>query len=151
MIRRPPRSTLFPYTTLFRSPVGILVQGHARPQLIAIVLIALVAWGMDRVHARANRTFAERVRAAALLELTSQELARQHAYLDTLLQSVPVAIAVIDRERRIRNLNRQFTVLVCYESSEAAGPPPGRLAEAATPGAASGRVASGWGTRGRRS
>src|SRR2546427_10403108 len=23
MIRRPPRSTLFPYTTLFRSPVGI--------------------------------------------------------------------------------------------------------------------------------
>src|SRR3712207_7258831 len=26
MIRRPPRSTLFPYTTLFRSP---LVSGHA--------------------------------------------------------------------------------------------------------------------------
>src|SRR5256886_2838535 len=24
MIRRPPRSTLFPYTTLFRSPFGIL-------------------------------------------------------------------------------------------------------------------------------
>src|SRR5256885_4495902 len=24
MIRRPPRSTLFPYTTLFRSPAGIL-------------------------------------------------------------------------------------------------------------------------------
>src|SRR3989454_9167270 len=23
MIRRPPRSTLFPYTTLFRSPVGV--------------------------------------------------------------------------------------------------------------------------------
>src|SRR2546427_4713252 len=23
MIRRPPRSTLFPYTTLFRSPIGI--------------------------------------------------------------------------------------------------------------------------------
>src|SRR5256885_11986566 len=26
MIRRPPRSTLFPYTTLFRSPPGILLQ-----------------------------------------------------------------------------------------------------------------------------
>src|SRR3712207_7899076 len=24
MIRRPPRSTLFPYTTLFRSPAGVL-------------------------------------------------------------------------------------------------------------------------------
>src|SRR2546422_3014572 len=29
MIRRPPRSTLFPYTTLFRSPVGQKRQRHA--------------------------------------------------------------------------------------------------------------------------
>src|SRR2546430_5003886 len=29
MIRRPPRSTLFPYTTLFRSPLGVLF-GHAQ-------------------------------------------------------------------------------------------------------------------------
>src|SRR3712207_8656661 len=28
MIRRPPRSTLFPYTTLFRSPLRELQQGH---------------------------------------------------------------------------------------------------------------------------
>src|SRR5258708_11069922 len=27
MIRRPPRSTLFPYTTLFRSPVSLGYQG----------------------------------------------------------------------------------------------------------------------------
>src|SRR5437764_11200166 len=31
MIRRPPRSTLFPYTTLFRSP-GDLVEAHRRRQ-----------------------------------------------------------------------------------------------------------------------
>src|SRR5947208_12533528 len=32
MIRRPPRSTLFPYTTLFRSAVGEPVEGgHAPP------------------------------------------------------------------------------------------------------------------------
>src|SRR2546429_4581924 len=37
MIRRPPRSTLFPYTTLFRSPVGygwgagVWVDGHPAP------------------------------------------------------------------------------------------------------------------------
>src|SRR3712207_7232599 len=29
MIRRPPRSTLFPYTTLFRSPVGGAVAASA--------------------------------------------------------------------------------------------------------------------------
>src|SRR5688572_32505417 len=28
MIRRPPRSTLFPYTTLFRSPLGRGVEAH---------------------------------------------------------------------------------------------------------------------------
>src|SRR3712207_7966305 len=40
MIRRPPRSTLFPYTTLFRSPAsrevarvgGILLKGSSRPR-----------------------------------------------------------------------------------------------------------------------
>src|SRR5438105_7868818 len=30
MIRRPPRSTLFPYTTLFRSPVALLVRALRR-------------------------------------------------------------------------------------------------------------------------
>src|SRR2546426_12162238 len=29
MIRRPPRSTLFPYTTLFRSVMGVLREYHA--------------------------------------------------------------------------------------------------------------------------
>src|SRR2546430_10494660 len=28
MIRRPPRSTLFPYTTLFRSQVGLTIRRH---------------------------------------------------------------------------------------------------------------------------
>src|SRR2546427_9454408 len=31
MIRRPPRSTLFPYTTLFRSDL-VLLRGHGAPQ-----------------------------------------------------------------------------------------------------------------------
>src|SRR3712207_7126649 len=31
MIRRPPRSTLFPYTTLFRSPDGGQLPGALRP------------------------------------------------------------------------------------------------------------------------
>src|SRR2546430_9083003 len=33
MIRRPPRSTLFPYTTLFRSPYASLMEPEARYQL----------------------------------------------------------------------------------------------------------------------
>src|SRR5258707_15567603 len=41
MIRRPPRSTLFPYTTLFRSPVNpaiaILLSKSARPRTYCFV------------------------------------------------------------------------------------------------------------------
>src|SRR3712207_9557311 len=33
MIRRPPRSTLFPYTTLFRSAVGDVAPGRVQPRL----------------------------------------------------------------------------------------------------------------------
>src|SRR5260370_22710506 len=33
MIRRPPRSTLFPYTTLFRSPSGLLEDRPSRGTL----------------------------------------------------------------------------------------------------------------------
>src|SRR3989442_7698751 len=40
MIRRPPRSTLFPYTTLFRSPMRSLLP------LVLPPLGAMLAWGM---------------------------------------------------------------------------------------------------------
>src|SRR5258707_1216663 len=35
MIRRPPRSTLFPYTTLFRSVVCPLLRGRSPPRGVA--------------------------------------------------------------------------------------------------------------------
>src|SRR2546422_8864128 len=47
MIRRPPRSTLFPYTTLFRSPpLGDVVADRAAQHRIA---------GLERVQHRAPR------------------------------------------------------------------------------------------------
>src|SRR5256885_10688301 len=42
MIRRPPRSTLFPYTTLFRSDQAVrrdFAAGHARHHGVAAVLL----------------------------------------------------------------------------------------------------------------
>src|SRR5688572_33210663 len=50
MIRRPPRSTLFPYTTLFRSVLERLLEGDAR-EVHVHALIAVV--GVEQhVHAR---------------------------------------------------------------------------------------------------
>src|SRR3712207_7152185 len=36
MRRRPPRSTLFPYTTLFRSRMLVVVEPHAVPGVLAV-------------------------------------------------------------------------------------------------------------------
>src|SRR3712207_8567518 len=46
MIRRPPRSTLFPYTTLFRSAVGLVGDRAALVDLDGVdVLVGVVAEG----------------------------------------------------------------------------------------------------------
>src|SRR2546430_9437693 len=54
MIRRPPRSTLFPYTTLFRSAVGVIeldtlmlleVTAHGRAVAVRLVDVRLIGEG----------------------------------------------------------------------------------------------------------
>ena len=54
MIRRPPRSTLFPYTTLFRSVV-VLVAAAARTVFV-VVVVAPTAWSVFVVIAAAARS-----------------------------------------------------------------------------------------------
>src|SRR2546422_5646029 len=57
MIRRPPRSTLFPYTTLFRS---IVLSGRLDPQFVPCVaehrlhLTLAEPWTIDRKSTRLN-------------------------------------------------------------------------------------------------
>src|SRR3712207_8090815 len=56
MIRRPPRSTLFPYTTLFRSGLGIRYVGTFRDEAHLAEMYRSVhfAWSMDFYEAGAN-------------------------------------------------------------------------------------------------
>src|SRR2546425_339629 len=109
------------FTTLAPLPIGILLQGHSRQHLIATILIALFALGMERVHRRGYRTFAERVRSGVLLELSTQEVARQPAYLDALIASTRVAIAVLDDQRVVRSVNPAFEALFGYSAAEVVG------------------------------
>src|SRR6059058_1280621 len=109
------------FTVLVPLPIGLLLQGHSRPHLLATFIVVLYTWGMDRVHRRAHRTFTERVRTAVLLESSTQDLARQHAYLDALIASTPVAIAVLDGGRSIRSVNPAFETLFGYSAAEAVG------------------------------
>src|SRR2546425_7971219 len=76
MIRRPPRSTLFPYTTLFRShPVGRQRDGHDFDDIVddvvAVVIDAVEDFdrtGVDRGDRVVAVTPARRVAVAVLVE-----------------------------------------------------------------------------------
>src|SRR2546430_15907279 len=51
MIRRPPRSTLFPYTTLFRSQLRNALRAYvfeAHPPAIALQRLNGLAWTLER-------------------------------------------------------------------------------------------------------
>ena len=102
-------------------PVGFLLQGQERPHIIAVAYIVLFTLAMDRFHARSHRLFAERVRASALLQRSSEQLVRQHAYLDGLLASAPVAIVIVNGQDQVQRINPQFERLFGYSSAEAVG------------------------------
>src|SRR2546430_11974053 len=67
MIRRPPRSTLFPYTTLFRSVLALIVVAlgplldHVLLQLVIGVLLLLfgMRWLRDRKSTRLNSSHSQ--------------------------------------------------------------------------------------------
>src|SRR2546426_2333488 len=54
MIRRPPRSTLFPYTTLFRSHVNRLHTERAIPKVMQQPQVPRQCRGTDRKSTRLN-------------------------------------------------------------------------------------------------
>src|SRR2546430_5756049 len=86
MIRRPPRSTLFPYTTLFRSRPVVADRRHAsapvaeelrqagllRDERIRVDARAVVALARDAVALRAD-AFPLTASEAGLTELRSEE------------------------------------------------------------------------------
>src|SRR5258707_9318681 len=64
MIRRPPRSTLFPYTTLFRSPVDVGQEQHLLPpvdrtglQLFALHIGVLVTRSEEHTSELQSRQY----------------------------------------------------------------------------------------------
>src|SRR2546429_1972471 len=72
MIRRPPRSTLFPYTTLFRSQQGIAESGETTYQVGVAVL--------DPTSYR-RVSFSDGVRDAFVIDRKSTRLNSSHGYI----------------------------------------------------------------------
>src|SRR3989441_8885171 len=94
MIRRPPRSTLFPYTTLFRSPRG---SQRARPRH------ALLSAGDGRAHDRASAAGAARPplgRARPGIAGSGEERSEEHT---SELQSLAYLVCRLLLEKKKKN------------------------------------------------
>src|SRR3712207_7696997 len=89
MIRRPPRSTLFPYTTLFRSPVVDLF-GMPEAELQVAAFVAGVRSGnrIPEAQSPLHVAVSERARVAAVRseEHTSELQSRQYLVCRLLLE-----------------------------------------------------------------
>src|SRR5258708_13526799 len=66
MIRRPPRSTLFPYTTLFRSPSRLAARGHFTSRTGSLSREWLILDGMTEMDVKTElKAATDRVLASA--------------------------------------------------------------------------------------
>src|SRR3989449_9500999 len=123
MIRRPPRSTLFPYTTLFRSVVGAEIGGGEGSERGGIELGGVTHGGHElagAVHqqrAAGVRVAEERLQVLLdLLEVALRERparrTRHHALSITRTRPCPAAPATrarSSRRRRTRDPHRRAT------------------------------------------
>src|SRR2546430_12994392 len=81
MIRRPPRSTLFPYTTLFRSTIGLILVNLVRPGVgldpaLVRELLATYRAQENRKSTRLNSSHSQISYAVFCLKKKKKHLAR---------------------------------------------------------------------------
>src|SRR3712207_7941785 len=84
MIRRPPRSTLFPYTTLFRSAVGALEKDHDR-WIEEVIKITEIPAPPFKEQER-SKAYMEMLKAHRSEEHTSELQSRQYLVCRLLLE-----------------------------------------------------------------
>src|SRR3989449_7401590 len=101
MIRRPPRSTLFPYTTLFRSLVGESGSGKS---VTALAIMGLLPRENARVHPASRVDYRSE-------EHTSELQSRLHLVCRLLLEK---------KKKRISQTGRSSRAKRCCEGRRAA-------------------------------
>src|SRR5256886_9792686 len=130
MIRRPPRSTLFPYTTLFRSQSGAEVQrkygqyingfSKATQAFLQRHRVFPILVAMERLDAEACRKIAEQLRGTPVFDPDDYDMfqlvsiLRACSYMVSsryhgIVTSMPslVASAGVTMDERIQNLMRE--------------------------------------------
>src|SRR3712207_9377450 len=117
MIRRPPRSALFPYTTLFRSPVvdddgdvvavvsaGVTVEAIGEDLPAAVPGILGTAAATLAVGALGSVALSRRLRRQTH-GLSPAQLARMVDYHHAVLHAVREGLLLVDDEQRVQLVN----------------------------------------------
>src|SRR5207249_6287284 len=98
MIRHPPRSTLFPYTTLFRSPLGL-----GPGDLLPVIHPGMYDWQEDRKSTRLNSSHVsisyavfclkKKIHKILVPSIKDTVVSNSHRYLD--VQTAPFRLYVL--------------------------------------------------------
>src|SRR5205809_1777188 len=98
MIRRPPRSTLFPYTTLFRSDLAVAVSTALRDQGEHLLDEQRVSLGRrrDRKSTRLNSSHGYISYAVFCLKKKKKKKKRKRSHTKKILK-LESSIAIIDK------------------------------------------------------
>src|SRR5688572_32011184 len=97
MIRRPPRSTLFPYTTLFRSAeVEFTIMSVSKPFVFALACEAL---GAERIQVEIGVN-------ATGLPSASQARDRKSTRLNSSHSQISYAVFCLKKKKKNRRTNR---------------------------------------------
>jgi PAS domain S-box-containing protein len=102
-------------------PIGLLRSTMQTDGVLAIILVLLFATAMIVFHRRSFLLLQGHLLHAAQAEQNERKAVRDRAYLDGLLASAPVAIAVLDGAGRVRGTNPQFEKLFGYPAEHAIG------------------------------
>src|SRR3712207_7612272 len=92
MIRRPPRSTLFPYTTLFRSQLGRILALSLLDQVMGFRLPSSVSYLPQ------NKKLGFRQRKRKLTEIYSQKADRKSTRLNSSHANISYAVFCLKKK-----------------------------------------------------
>ncbi|HEX4600879.1 MAG TPA: ATP-binding protein, partial [Gemmatimonadales bacterium] len=109
---------------------SLIASAHERVYLVSAAVTALFAVAMGLVYWKAHIALLEHLAVMGRLALSDATAKRERAFLDSVFQSVPDAILVVDREGRMRAANPGFATLFGYSVAEVVGQ---RIGEALVP------------------
>src|SRR5260221_3705434 len=118
MIRRPPRSTLFPYTTLFRSLTGYKSDEHLFRGYDLGAVDSLFKPIVPEVLRSKVGVFVQMSRNTSLLRRQTEVLSKAEQKFRSLLEAAPDAMIISSEDGQIALVNSQTEAMFGFRREE---------------------------------